>query len=186
MKLVGIEVPQEEIDQKLSEYEAAMDKDERYKDIGRVYRALNDGKKVISLVDTIRRGGFLADGLPILGIARRAAKTVQVEYGQYGSLKFTYTFNDGTKDIERHISLANGTSVPGFSTRTAKATVPVVPPGAGPSQSEDELTHFVLFEATWRVTEQPRDPALLRGLGGDFYEVVSTWDLTDVEARALG
>lgn len=42
----------------------------------------------------------------------------------------------------------------------------------------------MLFEAEWRP-EPPKDPALLRHIGGDLYSVVAVWDLTELERAVL-
>jgi len=46
------------------------------------------------------------------------------------------------------------------------------------------------FEADWKPVRDrrraPGDPALLKHLGGPFYAVLATWDLTFVEQAVLG
>jgi hypothetical protein len=182
MELVGLNVSPEEVKAKLAEYEAADANDPRYASIARVYKALDEGRKVITMPETIVRGGFLSDGLPRLAIARRTARETKVTYGHFGSLKYTYKYNSTDKTM----TFKNGTAPPGYTdNRTATTRVPLTPPGLIPKDvSEDSL--YVLFEAEWKVIELPRDPALLRALGGDYYEVLATWDLTEVEARGIG
>lgn len=43
----------------------------------------------------------------------------------------------------------------------------------------------ILWEAEWQAVP-PKDPALLRHLGGDLYAVVAVWDLTELERAVLG
>jgi hypothetical protein len=48
------------------------------------------------------------------------------------------------------------------------------------------LEHFhILWEAVWQPHTAPRDPMLLKHLGGVFYAVVAVWDLTELERAAL-
>jgi len=45
--------------------------------------------------------------------------------------------------------------------------------------------HTLWEVETWTL-EPPRDPVLLRRLGGDLYVVLAVWDLTDLERAVLG
>ena len=44
--------------------------------------------------------------------------------------------------------------------------------------------YHVLWEAEWQQVV-PRDPFLLRHIGGDLYSVVAAWDLTDLERSVI-
>lgn len=45
--------------------------------------------------------------------------------------------------------------------------------------------HRILWEATWsRIA--PKDPALLKDIGGGLYVVLAIWDLTELERSVLG
>ena len=63
-----------------------------------------------------------------------------------------------------------------------KAIVPTVPPRFRPSASLSN--YHILFEAEWDMIA-PRDPALLKHIGGDLYAVLAVWDLTEVERAVL-
>ena len=63
----------------------------------------------------------------------------------------------------------------------AKAIVPIVPPQFRPAGSLKR--YFILWEADWE--EVPRDPMLLRYLGGDLFAVLAVWDLTEIERTVL-
>lgn len=67
-----------------------------------------------------------------------------------------------------------------------RAMVPLIPPALRPKAG---LHNFhILWEAEWKIHRPPapRDPALLRHIGGDLYAVVAIWDLTDLERAVLG
>ena len=64
----------------------------------------------------------------------------------------------------------------------ARAMVPPVPPVHRPVSSLGN--YHVLFEAIWEQVA-PKDPALLKHIGGDLYVVCATWDLTEIERTVL-
>lgn len=70
---------------------------------------------------------------------------------------------------------------------TGKTVVPHVPPRF---RSMVQKGDIVAFEPNWTSVREAKmvnnDPALLRPIDDEFYEVVAEWDLTEVEARALG
>lgn len=73
------------------------------------------------------------------------------------------------------------------STVVATTTlIPEVPPDLiDPKVNPDD--YLVFFEAHWsEPTPVPADPALLKRLSGFAYEVVAVWDLSPLEAAALG
>lgn len=66
-----------------------------------------------------------------------------------------------------------------------RAIVPLIPPGLRPVG--DLKNYHVVFEADWAkvAPPAPRDPALLKHIGGDLYAVLAVWDLTDLERAVL-
>lgn len=69
------------------------------------------------------------------------------------------------------------------------AMVPLVPPRHWPPRATALRSYVTLWEVDdWAWTRQPappRDPALLRHIGGDLYAVLATWDLTELERLVL-
>ena len=69
------------------------------------------------------------------------------------------------------------------------AMVPIVPPKHRPPGSSTLASYLILWEAddwTWaKLPAPPRDPALLRSIGGDIYAVLAQWDLTPLEQMVL-
>lgn len=147
------------------------------------YGALSRGKPVIILQEVIRAGGADEAGRPKLAIARSDQKQVRMRRDWRGSCRFW----DGrwTQRNATSVSLASGTLAqfrPGTAEVEAVSIVPIVPAGLRPVG--DLKGYWTLFEATW--ADVPRDPALLRSLGGGLYTVLATWDLTPLEAAVLG
>jgi hypothetical protein len=60
--------------------------------------------------------------------------------------------------------------------------VPPVPPGLQPKFGLGN--YHILWEAEWEMVA-PKDPALLKHIGGDLYAVLATWDLTEIERTVL-
>ncbi len=61
--------------------------------------------------------------------------------------------------------------------------VPLIPPALRPST--DFRNFHILWEAEWQRVA-PKDPALLKHVGGHLYAVLATWDLTELERAVLG
>src|ERR1700730_7739438 len=147
------------------------------------YRLLAQGRMLLNLTETMRKVGVDDRGLPKLAIARAYAQWCFVDTSPNGSAQF------GSDTRPWHLrGRARGrlTSLPPntFPERrwderrisAAQALVPLVPL---PLRPKGMLTgHHVLWEAEWQQVV-PRDPFLLRHIGGDLYSVVAAWDLTD-------
>ncbi len=69
----------------------------------------------------------------------------------------------------------------------AYALTPSIPPEFRP---KTHLKNYhLLWEAEWHTRKQaarpPRDPALLKFLGGDLWAIVGIWDLSELERSVL-
>lgn len=66
-----------------------------------------------------------------------------------------------------------------------RAMTPVIPANLRPAF--DLAGYHVLFEAEWQkeTPPAPRDPALLKHVGGDLFAVLAVWELTDLERAVL-
>jgi hypothetical protein len=209
MKLQTIEMPVEDAQKAFDEYRrvlrSAKTSQTNTEDaqIARCYKALSKGQQVIDLNDVMRRGGENSKGLPRLAISRadyeqvrllRNWRTGHVEMyspdipqwrrGEYQGRLFEFP---GLFTVREpgftQLSWDRKDRVPVLK---FKAVVPNIPPTLRPAHS---LSNYqLLFEARWEVAQPPapRDPALLKHLGGPLYAVLATWDLTPVEQVVLG
>ena len=166
--------------------------------IMRGYRALSQGKIVIDLAATIRKGGGHIQRsrwggdvwVPNLAVMRADAPWCHVRTNPDGSLIF-YKDDRGPRSNETRyvVSLPAGTLPEPVATpyhhayfSHFRAMVPPVPPGVRPAKSLEN--YHVLFEAEWQQVA-PKDPALLKHIGGDLYVVCAVWDLTELERTVL-
>jgi hypothetical protein len=156
----------------------------------RGYKALREGKQLIRLSESITAGGVDAEGKPRLAIARADEQAATFERTRDGSVRFSN--QNGSRARDRSFSLPAGTLPPvefgaEFTSGWGlQALVPIVPPRFRPPRSGALTGYHVLWEAIWkRAPRAPRDPALLKHLGGDLWAVLAVWDLTDLERAVL-
>lgn len=170
------------------------------------YKALADGHQLIDLPATIAAGGHLDQsrptwtwdattqksttvqitvGMPRLAVARADRPWCWVEVMRNGSCRFRTTRQIDGRTGEASIVTVPAATMPehgGDHTYEAKAMIPLVPPRLRPNRTC--VGYHVLWEAEWELVP-PRDPALLKHIGGDLYAVLGTWDLTDLERTVL-
>jgi hypothetical protein len=114
------------------------------------------------------------------------------------SLGRDFRYRKGVIDLDTSFDLPQGFQAgsPGLSSGSRwhqdlhgcwRSMVPIVPPKHRPSHGFG--LRLILWEAddwTWSTPPPPpRDPALLRPIGGDIYAVEATWDLTEIERLVL-
>jgi hypothetical protein len=160
----------------------------------RGYREISRGHPIISIRDVIHAGGETSRFLPKLGISRADEKRLEVRRRRDGSVRFGV--NLGFHPARAVTLLPPGTlssmgwqrwsrpeAANGSSEIRASAIVPTIPPEFRPNANLER--YWILFEAEW-TNVAPKDPALLRALGGGLFAVLATWDLTDLERAVLG
>jgi hypothetical protein len=160
----------------------------------RGYKALAEGKTLVSLREAIQRGGVDELGRPKLAIARADESQVAMEIRRNGSVIYRPTFR--TQADDRRFDFAAGTLPEPPITSSADAwqqpwannwwaRLPFIPPLYRPPLALPN--YHLLWEAEWRrgTGPQRRDPMLLRRIGGDLFAVVAAWDLTEVEKLVL-
>lgn len=157
----------------------------------RGYREIARGHRILSISEAIHGGGENSRLLPKLAIARADEERVQVRRHRDGRVSFAGDFLHPPRskvDLpEKTLSSIGSTRWNRGDRRwgpiDAEAIVPTIPPELRPNAALER--YWILFEAEWRNVA-PRDPALLRPLGGGLYAIVATWDLTDLERAVLG
>lgn len=195
MDLTTIEVTKAEARAKVAEYLKAVRARHDAEDeaILRGYRALAKGHALISLPDVIGRAGFDEQHRPRLAIARADERHVWLNMSQaMASEERMVMFSPeryGRRSMARKAGRTVTVTVPApniganlWQASGVRAIVPLVPPALRPQTSI--AGYHVLFEAEWEPVP-PRDPALLKHIGGDLWAVCATWDLTDLELAVL-
>ncbi|HYC00424.1 MAG TPA: hypothetical protein VEC57_14905 [Candidatus Limnocylindrales bacterium] len=170
----------------------------------RAYREIARGNPVIDLPHTMRAAGLGADFYPKLAIGRADKAHCWVEMFAGGGAVFTGydpgkyyrgrpaastraelpagTFETWSTRWNNERNTAQYVNRPSDWSRKAKALTPTVPAELRPKASLERFC--ILWEAVW-TREAPRDPMLLKPLGGPFYAVVAVWDLTELERAVL-
>lgn len=155
--------------------------------IMRGYREIVRGRQILNVRDAILAGGFDDQHRPKLALCRANAKSVRVRCDFDGDVRFYADvggdWDTGLKADRRPFNGLVTWPEPRFQQVRADAIVPIVPPSLRPSFA---LSGYdILFEADWRPRVAPRDPALLKRMGGDLYAVIAVWDLTELERAVI-
>jgi hypothetical protein len=167
------------------------------------YEALLDGRVMINLHDTLKKGIQQAtvDGIGNIGVPKFTIAAARpwdhVVYSRCHSTGmaelYTRIWGNGAPRGEPMYAFGSGR---GRSIDTHRAVVPTLPPDVRqkfPQALKDRTGHWmVLWEPSWEVvsTRRPRpprnwDPALLEQVEGSVYVVRAVWDLSPVEVAAL-
>jgi hypothetical protein len=198
MDVQTVTMDPEDAAQAFKEYRAAFMAERNRIDgeLMRGYKALAEGKTVISLVDAIQRGGVDDLGRPRLAIARADERRIEMQIMSGGEVTYDPDHRSRINADDRLFSFPTDTMPhPHLDEGTSAwqapwsgwwmASLPFIPPKYRPPLKLDN--YHLLWEAEWRraVGRQRLDPMLLRRLGGDLFAVVAAWDLTEVEKLVL-
>lgn len=182
MQMATIDVAPSVARQAVADYRRAVRERHSAEDalILKCYRELCRGHKVIDLVETLRSGDI--DGLarPRLAVIRADARWCF--YHHLGGDQQSAFSMEERLSYRRSRRVVRFPRIWGVGPRgTTRALVPTIPPALRPRCPN---RYHILWEAEWDTV--PVDPALLKHLGGPFYAVLATWDLTSVERAVLG
>lgn len=155
----------------------------------RGYKAMSQGRQLIRLSETIQRAGVDAAGYPRLAIARADEREIEVYRWRDGEVVFR-PVGGVVRARDRRLAFPAGTLPvlgPDEYRQTKFALVPIIPPRFRPPHRA--AGYHILWEAEWmaqsKTLRAPRDPALLKHLGGDLWAVLAVWDLTPLEQAVL-
>ena len=183
---------------KVAEYVRAVRERHHSEDVAilRGYRALAKGHTVIDLPQVIGLGGVFESGLPRLAVATSSHSFVWVQRTVSGRVEFLPRRRWDmrprmTKDCYR-LPAATLPSVETHPWRANdpwdgdhRAMVPHIPPALRPAHSLDGYTTLFEVDVWAKDPTAPKDPALLKHIGGDLYAVLATWDLSPLEQSVL-
>lgn len=190
-----VAVDQEAADKAFREYRAAWLSERNRIDgeLMRGYKALAEGKTLISLAESITTGGVDQFGRPNLAIARADEQQICMDRERDGAVLFTPQRWSRISSEDRIFQFPAGT-LPELTEEQGTGTVwsrnwiaslPFIPPQYRPPNAL--VNYHLLWEAEWRqaIGSQRRDPMLLKRISGDLFAVVAAWDLTDLEKLVL-
>lgn len=154
----------------------------------RGYKAISQGKSLISLTEAFAAAGLNDQGLPAIAVNRADEPFVLLDTSGWrnnwrrGNGVF---YNPAQRGIGRHpitVRMPEGTK----EVSSQRAVAPIIPPKYRPPFKLENY-HLLWEVDKWTTNPQPRrDPALLKHIGGDLYAVLAIWDLTELESRVLG
>lgn len=205
MDLPTIEMTPEAADERLKAYQGLLAHQRTAEDdrIQAGYRAIARGFPVLQLSEAIAAGGYFANGLPKIAIARADARTSFVSKTRAWHWNSDQRIDDeivfGDDDRWRE---NRGAMVGTHTTRVivphvdatgnawgwGQTIVPTVPPEHRPKRGRIRRFHILWEVERWTQIANrraPGDPALLRHIGGDLWAVVATWDLTELERAVI-
>ncbi len=194
MNLSTIELPKDEAERHWREYADAVRATRSDEDaaLAEGYKALSEGRALISLQRAITEGGCLPNNLPRLAVGPVRSEWCYVERRQNGSVTFRPTdrgWARSTRLPPDTLPRCEYSDLPGSSWERGswRAMVPIVPPEHRPKGAPRMTRYHVLWEVDeWQVAPRPPgDPALLKHLRGDLWMLLATWDLTDLERAVL-
>lgn len=155
------------------------------------YRELAQGRQLLDVGAAMRMAGVREDGYPKLAIARSHIERVSCHLRWGGGAVFHPAemrfWGRGVKGSHQAdiVEFPEGTFTAQTKVRasTVSTLVPIIPPVLRPK------TNLANFHTLWEVEswtlEPPKDPLLLRHLGGELYAVLAVWDLTELERAVL-
>ena len=159
----------------------------------RGYRALAQGKSLISLTETITKGGLDSIGRPALAIARADEAAISMRFWADGSVNYEPAIHARAQDRVFRFGPDTLTPLPPSKTNSWfepwggnwQARLPFIPPLYRPPYALEN--YHLLWEAEWKrdPKSQRLDPMLLRRIGGDVFAVVAAWDLSPLEKLVL-
>jgi hypothetical protein len=201
MELDTITIDPAEAKTRLAEYREALKTRRNAEDLAmaRAYAVAAKGAPIIKLSETIAAGGYHPNGLPRLAVAR--ANTAECFVRYYLAWDETAQRSDQFREIRysdqpwpnhRHdvsVGLHKVSVVVPMPAEKARRTegsamVPPIPPRFRPKRTRLGAFHVLWEVEEWKLTP-PRDPALIRHIGGDVWAVHAVWDLTDLERAVL-
>lgn len=152
------------------------------------YRQLAKGRAVIDAGAAMRTAGLREDGYPKLAICSSHLEKCWCYMGWSGDVEFSGKESRWRRErspAAERVHFPEGTfqTSDGLRGNQVSTLVPIIPPALRP-KTKLEAFHTLWEVESWTL-EPPRDPLLLKHLGGMLYTVLAIWDLTEIERAVL-
>lgn len=154
-----------------------------YKELGRIYHAMKQGKVLIDIREVIKAGGIKKPGYPAFAIGLASWQKVGCRYFQNGQINYRGPGRD-----RYDVCLSAGT-LPAFKmnntweSMSLEAPVPMIPPKYRPKILTDD--YYILWEVDeWKMVPSV-DPYLLKRLSKYHFILLNGWDLTPLEVSVM-
>lgn len=190
---VDTDVCQEDIASEAERWEKGNARERR---VAVAYRALDEGRQLIDINKALASGGVDGHGRPNLAVARSRMRMVRLETWASRRLARFSAPRHGRVRANRWRFEIEMTGLGDQFSRegdghSAVAATPTMPPEVRVQSRPGDL---LFWEATWKATWKRstvkrtvvRDPALLEPVVGNLYVVKASWELSELEAAALG
>lgn len=194
MDVAQFEVTQKEAAEQWKLYRDACKlnpKDAFSQDMKACYNQLKQGRKIIDMDETMKRGGLNMKGEPRLAVCRADALYCILYIKEDGTYRFTagqdrrkvyvddFTTSIFPKLTSQQIKEKGG-DYWGLILRTV---VPAIPPICKPKANLEN--YHVLWEVDeWKIIP-PKDPYLLKRIHGNIFVVLAGWNLSELERAVM-
>lgn len=200
MNVTTMTMAPEEARAKLRAYRANRHKDAElvYRQCEQFYEELADGAVLIDAEQAIIAGGFDHKMRPNIAIARSDREQVRFTWhssdfvGEFNAISHNASWGGDT--LRRRINFARTPNLKSsvgnwFTSVEGYARIPMVPADVRPKTGQLR-DWFTLWEVEkWSDSRigapPPRDPFLLRHVGGTLYAVLAEWNLTELERAVM-
>jgi hypothetical protein len=187
MNVETISMPKQAAVAKIAAYRSALKRraSDEYKQALAGYEELAKGTVLIDPFQAIREAGRDAKGRPLLAICRADRKRCEVDSEAWKRIRFNGS-EFGVWDSRANNLVITVDQMPSFEQHfRASAIVPMIPADVYPAPGHGSPKDwYILWEAEWQNVP-PKDPLLLKPIGGDLYAVLASWDLTELERKII-
>lgn len=172
--------------------------DEEYRALEDGYKAIAEGTPLIHLGNSVRLGGLDADRRPRFAVARADQRRVDFEWSGSSVVFSTpnrrrHGWSSPPRGAAAHhrrfaFDFSQHPNVPGYGARqglSATTLVPMVPPDIRVQDPGALSKRAIIWEVEEWTPVPPRDPLLLKHIGGDLWAVTGAWDLTELERAVM-
>lgn len=153
-----------------------------YATLMRGYRSIAKGQQVLDLHKVMKASGRQDHtSMPKLAIGRADWAYSHCCVQDDGRACFQ-AHGSWRQRVAGRVEMPAGTFARGKWTGWKRALTPIIPPSGRPSH--DLSNYYILWDAVWEP-EPPKDPLLLKHLGGALYAILFAWDLTPLEQAVM-